>query len=171
METPTAPLYWLSRNGGQPEGPFDVPEIQRAWKAKRIREGDKLLLDGTKEWKPAESVAGEVKTPAVPVNDAQKWQEMLDARDRKTSDNCGNAVSALAFFVLLASCVPLIGIPVALLIYGTFALIGTVLAVVQMVKGYSSEGIISLVVVYVAVPLLGVVAQIAVIKLIGVLNE
>lgn len=51
--------YWLSRNGGDPEGPFVESQIISMWRGGMFTAVDQLCEDGSQDWRLAAEVMGD----------------------------------------------------------------------------------------------------------------
>lgn len=155
-------VYWLSRpQSEQTEGPFPLGRLRAMQEAGELPSEAQVCGQGEEEWMPLRVLLGmeelrpvaSVQSP-VSSGGAEFYAAMQD-RDAAAVKACGRAVDVMGVIVCLLAFVPVLG----WLAYGAFAFIGTILCIVQMVKGGVRAGIVNLLAVWLVVPLLCLIFQ------------
>lgn len=140
--------YWLCRApGAVTEGPFGLSQLRAMYAAGAVTQESKLCLMGDDFWMTAELVL-KVMPGAEPV---ENFARSMRRRDEEMAQNYSRAINWITGAIGLLACVPLLGV-VAYILAGVWVILGTILCVMQMVKGAIFEGIMNLVAIWIFMP-------------------
>lgn len=150
--------YWLSRDEkAAPEGPYPLQIIVTMRERKQIDGAAQVCREDRQHWISLDAaIAAELKPQKA---EGSALEDAMAARDKKAAKSCSDAVSALCICMLIVSCIPGLGLVAGILFGGLFVLIGTILSIVQMVRGGAYSGIMNLIAVWVIVPVMGFILQ------------
>lgn len=154
--------YWLSRDGVSPaQGPFAMTQLRRMYDVGELTVRAQVCAQGSDEWVPLQQELGheeemerQLRPVRRPVNPQQDFLHAMQRRDEQLSKSFGSVIGWLTFLMCCVAMIPVFGAAVLVVIFGFYALICSVLAVLQMVKGRAGRGVWNLILVWIAVPLM-----------------
>jgi hypothetical protein len=157
--------YWLCRApGASTEGPFSISQLRKMHEAGTVtadsvvcREGEQawLMLDSELEALEVQGAPMPGKPVAQPPRQPQEmsFAQAMYARDQEQANGYNTAINWITGAICLTGFIPLLGL-LAFVIWGGWALIATVLCVLQMSKGQTGRGIQNLIGVWILAPVI-----------------
>lgn len=155
-------VYWLSKDGVSPaEGPYAMGQLKRMYELGQVTTRAQVCLQGSDAWMPLHeelehqaSLERQLQPVRRPVDPQKAFYEAMQKRDGELSKGFGSAIGWLSFLMCCVALVPGLGAFLLVALFGVYALICSVLSILQMVKGRVGTGVWNLVLVWIAVPFL-----------------
>lgn len=153
--------YWLCRApGSATEGPFTLGQLRKMHDAGSVTAEAQVCRQGEQEWMSldGELAALEIERGPVlskPVAAAPRqpsFEESMRRRDAQHANSYNKAINWITALICLSGAVPVLGL-LAYVLWGLWALVATVLCVMQMSKGQTGMGIQNLIGVWILAPL------------------
>lgn len=139
--------YWLSRGpGSATEGPYTLTQLRKMHEAGSVTADAIVCRQGEREWMILDSeLAALEDTPP-------SFEDSLRRRDAEHARSYNRAINWITVIICVSGAVPVLGL-LAYLLWGVWALVATVLCVMQMSKGQTGAGIQNLIGVWILAPL------------------
>lgn len=149
--------YWLSRDEtAAPEGPYSLSQLRTLVRGNWLGEAAMACKDGENQWRSLMSVLSDPDpVTAPPLN----MDQVLRQRDRGLVKGCDMAIQVLCWLAVGLALIPAVGIFLALAVWVPVAIVCSLLAVVQMVKGSGVKGVVNILAAWIALPLVMFIGQ------------
>lgn len=157
----TLTTYWLCRAPGcATEGPFTLGQLRAMHGTGAVNAASVVCRQGEQDWLSLDDELGAVEIERGPVLSKPtaaaprqpSFEESMRRRDAAHANGYNKAINWITALICLTGAVPVLGL-LAYVLWGGWALVATVLCVMQMSKGQTSMGIQNLIGVWILAPL------------------